>query len=616
MVGAGWTLWRAWQAPLGRAMGAEQSAGAWPESPWKNTRPDVKYVGDAACTRCHSDIADTFRHHPMGRSLAPISMAPAVGLVRPDGSAAFKAGSSNFSIERKAGKEVHRETMLDEDGSELAQVEAEVKYALGSGSRGISYLVEHDGRLFESPISWYTQKKLWELSPGYEVGNLHFNRPIDPHCLFCHSNYARAVELSVNTYKEPIFLGHAIGCERCHGPGELHVRGQEVVSGRDLTIVNPRNLSPSLRGAVCEQCHIVGDQTVDRLGHKPFDYRPGLPLIAFQAVYRGVNELGTKAVGHVEQMKLSRCYRASKDRLGCTSCHDPHKVPAAGERIAFFRDRCLECHESAGCKLPRAARLAQSREDSCVHCHMPKTTTFDVVHVATTDHRILKSPASALAEPDRPSGGLPLILLNGDHLGRDELDALGRELAIAIALEGPRLPNTPRTREIVPSVLSTLDGALAKRPDDLLALRMKAQTLALSGRRRQALSLALAVVNAAPSYEAALDQYLAYAIDEGDARAALEPARRAVALNPWSWAFRERLAYVWTQHERWDLALDESREALRLDPFLRFARMFMIQCLLRQNNVKQAEQEFAKLIKIHPDQRQSLESWFAEQRGN
>ena len=38
-------------------------------------------------------------------------------------------------------------------------------------------------------------------------------------------------------------LGEAIGCERCHGPGELHVRGQEVVAGRDLTIVNPRHLS-------------------------------------------------------------------------------------------------------------------------------------------------------------------------------------------------------------------------------------------------------------------------------------------------------------------------------------------------------------------------------------
>ena len=63
-----------------------------------------------------------------------------------------------------------------------------MKYALGSGTRGISYLIEHDGRLFQSPISWYGQKKQWDLSPGYDVNNLHFDRPIEPDCLFCHAN--------------------------------------------------------------------------------------------------------------------------------------------------------------------------------------------------------------------------------------------------------------------------------------------------------------------------------------------------------------------------------------------------------------------------------------------
>ena len=44
-------------------------AGSWPQSPWLNTRPGVEYVGDAVCARCHPDIAETFRRHPMGRSL-------------------------------------------------------------------------------------------------------------------------------------------------------------------------------------------------------------------------------------------------------------------------------------------------------------------------------------------------------------------------------------------------------------------------------------------------------------------------------------------------------------------------------------------------------------------
>src|SRR5262249_38128802 len=41
-------------------------------SPYRNTRAGVEYVGDAACARCHTEIAETYRRHPMGRSLAPI----------------------------------------------------------------------------------------------------------------------------------------------------------------------------------------------------------------------------------------------------------------------------------------------------------------------------------------------------------------------------------------------------------------------------------------------------------------------------------------------------------------------------------------------------------------
>src|SRR5579885_1127401 len=42
-------------------------------SPYANTRADVGYVGDAACARCHAGIAASYRRHPMGRSLSPIS---------------------------------------------------------------------------------------------------------------------------------------------------------------------------------------------------------------------------------------------------------------------------------------------------------------------------------------------------------------------------------------------------------------------------------------------------------------------------------------------------------------------------------------------------------------
>ena len=131
-LGFGWTIWQTRQSVGGRNTSQARRTTSWPPSPWKNARPGVAYVGDVACARCHADIAATFHRHPMGRSLAPISVTPVGG----DGSdrlTTFEADSSEFTIERSNGREFHRETQYDEAGRVLAQIQEEVKYALGIG---------------------------------------------------------------------------------------------------------------------------------------------------------------------------------------------------------------------------------------------------------------------------------------------------------------------------------------------------------------------------------------------------------------------------------------------------------------------------------------------------
>lgn len=607
-------IWVVWQRGHG-ASGGDGGAVSWPRSPWKNARLDVAYVGDAACARCHGEISETFRRHPMGRSLAPISSAPAVGGGDdPDGSTTFEAAGSRFTVDRRGGRMVHREARLDAEGRVLAQVEAVVAYALGSGTRGVSYLVERDGRLFESPISWYSQKRRWDISPGYEVENPHFDRPIEPGCLFCHANRVEPVEYAVNRYAEPIFRGHSIGCERCHGPGELHVRRPEWVDDRDPTIVNPKHLEPALRVAVCEQCHVLGTQRVERPGRSLFDYRPGLPTTAFVAIFGRAEEAGNKAVDHVTQMKVSRCFRESRGALDCTSCHDPHQVPAPAEKTAHFRQRCLACHEPDGCRLPGSVRLSRSPGDDCVGCHMPRAQSVDIAHTATTDHRIIRSPGAPPALPGVPDSAFPLVLLNGDGLAPAEIASLDRELAIATAAEGPRLPATPRTRRIGSMVLGVLDRVLSDRAGDLVARRMKAMVLDLTGRRGEAIRQVEMVLQAAPSYEKALDECLAYAVDAGDNETARAHARDAVAVNPWSAVFHERLAFASVNGGDWETALREAREALRIDPFLRFARMFVVECHLHRHEPGLAREEFDRLIGLFPGLRADLQRWFGDRR--
>ena len=129
---------------------------------------------------------------------------------------------------------------------------------------GIAYLIERDEFLFQSPIAWYARAQRWDLPPGYQKSNRHFDAPIHSACLFCHSNRSEPVAGTANRYRPPFFAGHAIGCERCHGPGELHAADPILVGGRDLTIVNPAALEPELRDAVCQQCHLNGQKRVLR----------------------------------------------------------------------------------------------------------------------------------------------------------------------------------------------------------------------------------------------------------------------------------------------------------------------------------------------------------------
>ncbi len=222
-------------------------------------------------------------------------------------------------------------------------------------------------------------------------------------------------------------------------------------------------------------------------------------------------------------------------------------------------------------------------------------------------------PTAPTNEPSRAAPRYPLVLLNGGATGSEQI-GLGRELAIALAAEAPRLPDLPAVRPLKSKIMSMLDNVIAERPDDVLAKRLKAQALAIGGRRPDAIALLGSVVQAAPSYEQALDDLLTYALDQEDVPAALAPAHQAVALNPWSSVFHERLAYVLLERQDWDGALREARHSLAINPFRRYARMFVVQCFLHQKDLAHAEEEFATLVKLHPDQREFLTMWFAEWR--
>lgn len=353
--------------------------------PNRNTRRNVAYVGDKVCARCHSEIAETFSHHSMGRSMTtPDKVLPeASGKV-------IEFEDLTYWIERRDGRVFHQERKSNSAGKTGETIEHEVRYVIGSGTRGYSFLIERDNKLYQSPISWYAQAKQWDLAPDYRKVNQHFDREITDGCLFCHTNRIEKVP------GKPIkFDGLSIGCERCHGPGELHVQHPEPIAGEDPAIVNPATLKPvALREHVCNQCHFLGFRRTESFEGMVFNYRPGLRLEDFITIIAERSNLTHRLQpdGHVEQMRTSRCYTGSKEELGCISCHDPHKLPEPSERIAFYQKRCLECHADRGCSLAAEVRLKKSPKDDCVSCHMPQLPPGRIAHTATTDHKIPRVP--------------------------------------------------------------------------------------------------------------------------------------------------------------------------------------------------------------------------------
>jgi hypothetical protein len=626
LAGIAWAVRTApWRGGPGRGSAAGRTAArdVYADSPYLNARPGVAYVGDEKCARCHAEIAAAYRNHPMGRSLAPVGSG---GPGPPVGAAAglpFDSKGVKYDVERRDGRVIHKASRKGPDGGRFAEVEAEVSYALGSGTRGIAYLIERDGFLYQSPIAWFAQEGHWGISPGFGefATRPNFERLIRPDCLFCHANQFRPVDGTANRYEAPILRGHAIGCERCHGPGALHVEQAAPSTGADPTIVNPADLSPALRESVCQQCHLQGSYRFPRAGREPLDYRPGLPLHRFLAVFlMKKGERGKfEAVGHVEQMETSRCYLASGGELGCISCHDPHRTPPPAEKAAYYRGRCLECHERRGCALAAEERRNRGPGEDCVACHMPRLAITNIPHTAATDHRIPRgTPGSAPEGPRIAPGqpaGLPLADYHWGSMTADERRGAERDWGVALSLASRIMSAAPPPAKAAASLaVPRLEAAVRDRPADLSAVESLGYALGALDRREEALRAYDAVLRVEPAREMALratGRLLGELRRPAEARAAL---RRAINVDPWRSDFRLALAEACAQAGDWPAAVSACREAIRLNPELFEARSLLVQCLLRSGEPEKADAEFRTLVHLFPASREIWQLWYDRQK--
>ncbi len=399
------------------------------------------YVPDRACADCHRDLWESYQHVGMAQSFARMSGERARGDF--SGAEFFHERSGNhYANVRRGDLFFQQRWRVDPDGRRYAEHEQRIDWIVGSGAKVQTYLHQTpSGELFQLPVSWYTDPGRWRMSPGYDLSrHRDFGRRIGRQCFACHDAYPD-VPAGSDLYGKPFVfprdLPEGIGCQRCHGPGALHVARALAPDANAerirAAIVNPARLAPERRDDVCFQCHLqpvsAAASLVGRFGRGAYSFAPGERLedhrVVFDVLEDEPRSERFEINHHAYRLRQSPCYLASGSELACTTCHDPHVEVAPKDRAAHYRAACLGCHAAADCTLApaepdtadpladadRRAESAQPRpadphgsgspaadpgapaRDDCVACHMPQRRTRDVIQVTMTDHRIKRSPA-------------------------------------------------------------------------------------------------------------------------------------------------------------------------------------------------------------------------------
>ena len=314
--------------------------GWWPR---KGDAPRADYVGAKVCAECHSELVHGQQQHAMAHTSMPVSEAEA--LQQP---AKFDLGPYHYSI-------VPDKAVVTYTVAEGAQsFSAPLLWAVGSGTRGQSYLFEHNGNIYEARISFFRSLG-FDITPDHPTGvpdslEHALGRKIGtdeaPNCLGCH-----ATAVVVSGHVDPTHMIPGISCEGCHGPGAAHVALARAGTGG-----NP--------GMISNPAHFNADTSVDFCG-------------SCHRTWWDINQLGYHGINNVRfptyRLEGSRCWGKGDPRITCIACHDPHK-PLVTD-IAAYDDKCLSCHVKSAAMTTSAdhpGRACPVSASNCASCHMPK----------------------------------------------------------------------------------------------------------------------------------------------------------------------------------------------------------------------------------------------------
>lgn len=373
------------------------------------------YVATASCLGCHTEQAKQWQDSDHGWAMRDATGANVLGNFN---DARFDEAGVKARFFRKG-----KQFFVNTEGEQGKAEDFQILYTFGHYPLQQYLVALPRGRLQALTIAWDSRtsgeggQRWFSLYPGQRFAPndpLHWTgryQNWNGMCADCHStrlmkNYNDRDDSFASTWQEK-----NVGCQSCHGPGQAHVDWAKANKAAQPTYAAAKDIGLQVdykalgsQGLVeqCAFCH-SRRQTLGAgqlPGHPQLDQ--SLPATLRSGLYHADGQIDGE-VYEYGSFTQSKMYAAG---VGCTDCHNPHtsKVKIEGNGL------CLQCHNE---QPPRARfpSLQAKNYDSqahhhhtpgtagaqCVSCHMP-TKTYMVVD-PRRDHS-LRIPRPDLASKD------------------------------------------------------------------------------------------------------------------------------------------------------------------------------------------------------------------------
>jgi tetratricopeptide (TPR) repeat protein len=323
------------------------------------------FTGSESCKECHEEEYNLWMgsHHQLAMQIASDST-----VLGDFDNTLFKSKGIRYHFFRQNG-----DFIVNTIGDDGAYHNFAIKYTFGFVPLQ-QYIVEFENGNHQCLlVAWDTDSLRWfDLQPELDIhheewmhwtgGSMTWNNM----CADCHSTYVRKNYYSSSKTYRTEFTEISVGCESCHGPGDLHNEyylNEDKYQGFDPPQMHmPAGMSSVEIVDACARCHSrrsMFTEVFDYDGRFLDHYYPN--LLHFPTYEKDGQILDEDYV--YGSFKQSKMYH---NKVSCRDCHDMHSL-----ELRFQGNQlCLLCHLPSYNSKEHHFHEMDTEASQCINCHM------------------------------------------------------------------------------------------------------------------------------------------------------------------------------------------------------------------------------------------------------